>query len=346
MKIASRAVARMLGDDWRAGPGPAHQRLSDTLRLLVLDGRLPLEAAVPSERDLAAALGTSRTTVGAAYRTLVEHGYLVTRARARATVRLPGGTAAGGEPDARRGGADVIDLSVAAPPAPGEILHAAFATALEQLPRHYERHGYDRRYGTAELREAVAHWYERRGLPTAPDHVLVTNGAQHALALLARTLLAPRDRVLVDHPTYPHALRTLTDARARLVPVAVTRTGWDPAQLRAASREARLAYLIPDFHNPTGLCMPPEIRGELRLACPVVVDETLTDLALDGPPPPPSRRTRPRPSASARSPRASGAACAPAGSGRRPPSWNASNRPATPWTWGRRWWSNWPRPPS
>ncbi|MEK2474252.1 winged helix-turn-helix domain-containing protein [Streptomyces noursei] len=74
---------------WQEGPGPAHQRLSDRLRLLILDGRLSLGAALPSERDLAAVLGTSRTTVGAAYRTLVEHGYLATRARARATVRLP-----------------------------------------------------------------------------------------------------------------------------------------------------------------------------------------------------------------------------------------------------------------
>ncbi|MGW8703491.1 GntR family transcriptional regulator, partial [Streptomyces eurythermus] len=88
MKVSSHTVAGMLGS-WQEGPGPAHQRLSDRLRLLVLDGRLSLGAALPSERDLAGALATSRTTVGAAYRTLVEHGYLATRSRARATVRLP-----------------------------------------------------------------------------------------------------------------------------------------------------------------------------------------------------------------------------------------------------------------
>lgn len=264
---------------WQEGPGPAHQRLSDRLRLLILDGRLCLGAALPGERDLAGALGTSRTTVGAAYRTLVDHGYLETRERARATVRLPHEDA----PAARRTGgtdAESIDLSFAAPPAPPEILHAAFATALERLPLHFERHGYDR-YGTAELREAVAGWYGRRGLPTSPDHVMITSGAQHAIGLLVRTLLAPRDKVVFDHPTYPHAIRAFTEARARLLPVAVGPSGWDVPQLLAAARSAQLAYLIPDFHNPTGMYMPADVRRSLRPACPTIIDETLADLELD-----------------------------------------------------------------
>ncbi|MGW1973943.1 aminotransferase-like domain-containing protein, partial [Streptomyces tubercidicus] len=99
--------------------------------------------------------------------------------------------------------------------------------------------------------------------------------------LLARTLLSPRDTVLIDHPTYPHAISTFTEARARLLPVAVGPSGWDTAQLQAAGRIASLAYLIPDFHNPTGLCMPTSVRQSLGLACPTVVDETMTDLALD-----------------------------------------------------------------
>lgn len=272
----------MVGD-WQEGPGPAHQRLSDRLRLLVLDGRLSLGAAMPSERDLANTLGTSRTTVGTAYRTLVDHGYLATRSRARATVRLPDDTPAERRNDA---GSATIDLSLAAPPAPVEILHAAFATALEQLPRHFERQGYDR-YGTTELREAVAHWYRRRGLPTRPDHILITNGAQHALAVLARMLLSPRDRIVIDHPTYPHAIKTFLEVRARLLPVALTPSGWDTAQLREAARAAHLAYLIPDFHNPTGMSMATGVRRDLRLPCLTVVDETMTDLALDGASPEP-----------------------------------------------------------
>ena len=280
MKISSSAVARMLGS-WDAGPGPAHQRLADRLRLLVLDGRLVLAAALPSERDLALALGVSRTTVGTAYRTLADAQFIDTRPRSRAVVRLPD------DPGPRRraaSSAPTIDLSFAAPAATSPILHHAFSTALERLPRYFDRRGYERD-GVAELRESVARWYAGRGLPTRPDQIMVTNGAQHALALIARTLVRPGERVVIDHPTYPHAIRAFTDVHARLVPVALEPEGWNVEQLRVAGRGAALAYLIPDFHNPTGQCMSAQVRRGLEPGCPVVVDETMAELGIDLPRP-------------------------------------------------------------
>lgn len=282
MKISSPVVAQMLGA-WDQGPGPAHQRLSDRLRLLVLDGRLVLGAALPSERDLAIALGVSRTTVGTAYRTLADARYVDTQPRSRAVVRLPDERMPH-EPAVPS--SPTIDLSFAAPAAPGVVLHRAYATALERLPRHFDRRGYERD-GLVELREAVARWYDKRGLATHPNQILITNGAQHALALIARTLLSPGDRVVIDHPTYPHAITALNDVRSRLVPVALEPDGWSVEQLHAASIGAKMAYLIPDFHNPTGLCMSEDMRSRVRLDCPIVVDETMADIAIDTPRPAP-----------------------------------------------------------
>jgi DNA-binding transcriptional MocR family regulator len=287
MNTSSHALARLLGD-WSAGPGPAHRRLTDLIRLLILDGRLPLATAMPGERDLAAVLGISRTTVSAAYAALREQGYLNARDRSRSLTRVPPGNV---QPESQ-GGSDLIDFSHAAPPAPGEALHRAYTKALDQLPLHLPRHGYSP-MGLAELRTAIAQRFTDRGLPTTPDQILVTNGAQHALGLIARTLLRPRDRVVVDHPTYPHALRVFTDARCRVVPVAVT-DSWDIDSLSAATRGAAMAYLTPDFHNPTGLCLPPEDRVGLRLDCPVIVDETMAELALDVDPPIPLAAHQPR----------------------------------------------------
>ncbi|WP_228001683.1 aminotransferase class I/II-fold pyridoxal phosphate-dependent enzyme [Nocardia australiensis] len=231
MKISSRMVARMLGA-WDEGPGPAHQRLSDRLRLLVLDGRLVLGTALPSERDLAATLAVSRTTIGAAYRTLADARYIDTQQRSRAVVRLPGDR----EPQWPNPSlSPTIDLSFVSPAAPGMVLHRAYSEALERLPRYFGHRGYERD-GVMELRESVARWYDKRGLPTQPDQVLVTNGAQHALALITRTLLAPGDRVVIDHPTYPHAISALTGAHCRLLPVALEPDGWNAEQLLAASR--------------------------------------------------------------------------------------------------------------
>ncbi|GAA1963376.1 PLP-dependent aminotransferase family protein [Amycolatopsis minnesotensis] len=281
MQTSSHAIARLLGD-W-SGPGPAHRRLADLIRLLILDGRLPLATAMPGERDLAAVLGISRTTVSTAYATLREQGYLSARDRARSRTRVPHGTR---RPEVVAGDRDLINLSHAAPLAPGEALHRAYSNALNQLPRHLPRHGYSPT-GLPEFRAAIARRYAERGLETTPGQILVTNGAQHAIGLLARTLLRPRDRVVVDHPSYPHALGVFRAAGCRIAPVAVTDDGWDVETLSAATRGAALAYLLPDFHNPTGRCMSEVDRVSFRPECPVVVDETMAELGLDVAPPTP-----------------------------------------------------------
>src|SRR5262245_19478962 len=83
-------LARELGN-WRTSSrsGPAYQGLADGIRLLIVDGRLPVGAQLPSERALADALRVSRTTVTAAYTQLRDDGYLNARRGARSTTALP-----------------------------------------------------------------------------------------------------------------------------------------------------------------------------------------------------------------------------------------------------------------
>src|ERR671931_185352 len=131
---------------------------------------------------------------------------------------------------------------------------------------------------------------ERR-LPTAPDQIMITAGAQHALYLVLLLLTAPGDRVLVDAPAYPRTLSAIRTARARGIGVPLTATGWDVEAWTAALAAAapRVALTAPDFHNPTGLTMGAAARAQLGDACArtgtvLVADETYADLRLDGPP--------------------------------------------------------------
>ena len=66
VSLTARGLASALGE-WRIDAAPAYQALADRVRLLVLDGRLPLGTRLPAERELASHLGLSRTTVSAAY---------------------------------------------------------------------------------------------------------------------------------------------------------------------------------------------------------------------------------------------------------------------------------------
>jgi DNA-binding transcriptional MocR family regulator len=286
-------LARLLGT-WRSAR-PGYVALAAAIRLLVLDGRLPLRTRLPGERELAAALGVSRTTAAAAYAALRDEGFLTSRRGAGSWVSLPAdrrATPAGVETPP---GPDVIDLSAAATAAPEGALHRALAAATAELPRHLPGTGYDA-VGLPALRDAIAARLTARGAPTAPEQVLVTAGAQHAFALLLRVLAGPGDRVLVDHPTYPNALEAVRAAGARPVPVALGRDGWDLAMLEATLRQAapRLAYVIADHHNPTGLTLAADDRERaVALAratrTPLVVDETMAELTLEpgAPSPPP-----------------------------------------------------------
>jgi DNA-binding transcriptional regulator YhcF (GntR family) len=117
-------LARLLGE-WRSS-GPAYAALARAVRLLVLDGRLPLRTRLPGERELADALGVSRTTATAAYAALRDEGFLASRRGAGSWTRLPAdpGTAGPAPASAAEAGRD---LSWAASAAPGGGVGGAVA---------------------------------------------------------------------------------------------------------------------------------------------------------------------------------------------------------------------------
>ena len=289
-RIGPASLARLLGA-WRGDrTGPAYRRLADGLRLLILDGRLPLDLVLPGERELATAFEVSRTTITAAFATLRDEGFLERRQGAGALTRLPAGPGERPVASLTAGSAadGVLDLGSAAPPANAAV-HGAFAAALSLLPAELPSHGYAA-LGLAAFRQVIAERYTRRGLPTTADQIMVTNGAQHGLALILRLVAGPGDRVVIDHPTYPHAIDAIQRASCRPVPVGLPDGGWDVEGLAAAFRQSgpRLAYLIPEFHNPTARWMDAETRAAVVAAAArsrtmVIFDETLVDLWLDQP---------------------------------------------------------------
>jgi DNA-binding transcriptional MocR family regulator len=293
--IAAARLASLARDYDRQ---PAYAGLADELRMLIGDGRVDTDLRLPSERDLSVALGVSRTTVTRAYASLVESGFAVARQGSGTYTRVPGGRrqALDRTLTPHIGNDDVVDLSCAAPSAPPGIA-AAYADAVQDLPLYLGGHGYFPT-GLPALQEAVAETYDARGLPTEPEQILVVPGALSALMIVAQALVGPRERVLVESPGYPNAHAALRRAGARHVAVPMDVAGWDLDAVGRVVREARprLAYLIPDFQNPTGNLMSNTEREQyaaiLRRAGTIaVVDESHAQLRLDG-------RPMPRPFAS------------------------------------------------
>ena len=131
--------------------------------------------------------------------------------------------------------------------------------------------------------------YAARGLPTDPGQIMITPGALSGVSVVAQAFTGRGDRVLVETPGYPNSAERIRSAGARLATTEVDPDGWDLDAAAATLRQVapRLAYLIPDFHNPTGLLMSDGEReryaAELRRAHVVpVVDESHQQLALEG----------------------------------------------------------------
>ncbi|HEX6353571.1 PLP-dependent aminotransferase family protein [Actinophytocola sp.] len=279
---------------WSSGRGPLYVLLAARLRALIDEGELPPGARLPPDRALASALAVGRTTVVTAYELLAVEGRIVRR-------QGSGTRVAGAEAASVRATTDapsflhlleprdgVILLACAAPDAPPPELAEAYIRTLPELARTDGDIGYHP-MGHPTLRRAIADRYEQRGVPTAPDQILVTNGGQQALSLLARALVRPGDRVLVEAPTYPGALETFREEAAvpRTLPV-----GLPGLAAAVAEHSPAFAYVIPTFQNPTGAVMPALPRRRLvetavTAGVVLIEDEVPAELGFPGEETPP-----------------------------------------------------------
>lgn len=276
--------------DWRARRGPLYARLAEALADAASYGVLTSGTRLPSEREVSRHLGISRGTVGRAYELLSSHGLAATRLGS-GTWLLSGSTSGGIRQVSllsalAREGAAPIDLAVAAPqPEALPEISVDLATAARLLPPH----GYAPAGAPALRRAIAAHLTDHRRVPSRAEEVLVTQGGQGALTMIAGAFLSPGERVIVEEPTYPGAIEVFSRAGAELVGIGRDEAGIRPDRLTEAltAGPARLLYLVPTCHNPTGSVMSGARRREVlaitrERGLPVVEDTVMADLLFVG----------------------------------------------------------------
>lgn len=290
--VQSSDLSGMLGD-WTTRRGPLYARLGEAIADCVSYGLLGTQR-LPAERELAQHLGVSRGTVIAAYDALRARGLAESRRGSGTFLRVP--RAQDDQHDAPMFSKLMdpdqapIDMSMAALRSP-EILADAQVSLHESLAL-LPCHGYAP-LGAHALRAAIAaHLSQRRAGPTEPEQILTTAGGQGALSLIAAGLLRPGDRVLVEAPCYPGAIEVFSRAGAR---VEVLERDHDGVRREAleealAAAPARLVYLVPTCHNPTGTTMSEQRRRELlgvarERSVLIVEDTVMADLTSEPAPP-------------------------------------------------------------
>jgi DNA-binding transcriptional MocR family regulator len=227
-------------------------------------------------------LSVRRPAADAGARAFAWDGLLAARTR---RLRRPAGVEEPAEIvfDFRPGGVD-------AESAPELELKRAFSRALSRHGRAIAAHRADP-LGWPPLREAIARILVTRGIAVRADEVMVTNGAQHALDLIARCLVDPGDAVAIEQPGYFAASLAFACNGAHLLGIPVDERGLRTDALARAlrARRVKLIYTTPAVQSPTGVVLDDARRDELLALAdehqtPVVEDDYDGELRLCGPP--------------------------------------------------------------
>jgi GntR family transcriptional regulator/MocR family aminotransferase len=258
---------------------PLFRQVYAGLRRAILAGAFRAGDRLPSTRGLAQQLGVSRTVVVLAYDHLLAEGFAVGRGGSGTYVPnglsapRKGGSAKSAQVRLSRFGSVAAATGSTAdfPGTRATPLRYDFAygrSDVECFPFELWRRILNRRArkirireldygptaGSAALRDAIcAHLRRSRAVACEPSQVIVVNGSQQALDLIARVLIDPGDGVAIEEPGYQGTREVLRAAGARLHAIRVDRDGLDPASLPDS---ARMAVVTPSHQFPTGAILP------------------------------------------------------------------------------------------
>src|SRR5918999_533805 len=262
----------------RGGGESITQQLVDRIKAAIEGGELEPGAKLPPTRELAELAGVNHLTAARVYRKLAELGYVSASVGRGTFVRTlpPASSTSHGDdwqvsappPDeltyseqvladtfSLAGRDDVISLAIGWP-APGnyptdalaritaEVFEEEGANALSYLPAQ----------GLFGLREQIAARGRAFGYAEDADEVVITSGAQQAIALCAQATLEPGDVAVIESPTFIGMMTALRGTRARVIGVPVDEDGFDVEALERllARHEVKLVGLQTACQNPTG----------------------------------------------------------------------------------------------
>jgi len=123
--------------------------------------------------------------------------------------------------------------------------------------------------GYLPLRKEIAKRYARKGLKVNPQNILITNGSQQGLDLLGKIFINEGDRLLMEEPGYLGAIQAFSIFKPEFITVPLLSSGIDTQQMAEAVNkyQPKLAYLIPNFQNPSGISYNAETRQQVADIC-------------------------------------------------------------------------------
>jgi len=240
--------------------GSVSDRLAAALSDDIADGHIAAGARLPAHRSLAYQLGIGIGTVTKAYSALERRG-LVRGAHGR------GMFVAGLVPKP----AAIVDLSINVPPT--ALTDRLLASTLQSLAKEIDAQAfstYQPVSGTLDDRRALAAWLSHPAHAFDAEDMLVTHGAQHALAVAFSLARRSGATMITESVTYPGALALARQIGLNVMGVQIDDDGLDPKALRAVLARVRgdaFVYTTPTLHNPSGRTQGTRRRQDIARLC-------------------------------------------------------------------------------
>lgn len=290
---------------------PAYLQIKDYLQELILNGVLQAGARLPATRELSVILKVSRNTINQAYQYLEDDGFLYTVAGqgafvAKVQIRLENKLQLDWPGLVTELSRQAVNLDIEKQElkwkkglisfksiAPDESLFElaelkkAFSNRLSFQGEKLLNYGYARGY--KPLIEYLINYMKNKGVNPGGKDILITNGFTEAFNLMLEATSQPGDAIICENPTHNTALKIMKLSGLEITGIPMTETGIDPEQLDAAlsHKKYKLGFLIPSYHNPTGLVMPLEKRLAVfdnftRYRVPLIEDGFNEELKFSG----------------------------------------------------------------
>lgn len=266
--MVNKRVSWSLKRDLKRDSGELSKQLVEQIRRAIVDGELQPGDRLPASRLLARELHVARGTVTTALETLVAEGLLEPRAGSGTYVSDDAARCA--EPSQPVAQQPMAKLPVILQPAVDTVLDASIdfrpcRPSLEAFPIAVWRRclaaagsappspDYGDPRGDIRLRQTLVDYLRRaRGLVFDVEQIIITNGAVHAMHLLAATCLDRRSKVVAENPGYRLARQSFEVAGATLIPCPVDDAGLVVERLPKRASQVRLVCVTPSHQFPTG----------------------------------------------------------------------------------------------
>jgi GntR family transcriptional regulator / MocR family aminotransferase len=283
-------------------PGPLHMRLAAAIRAAIRAGRLPVGAALPPSRMLAADLSVSRWTVTEAYGQLITEGYLT--GKTGSATRVTWSPRPGDEPRGEPARTRLAPAARPSPPAGFDL--GSYTPDLRAFPRRkwveairaaaetapFDRLSYSEPGGMPELRAVLAeHLNRSRGAAAELDTICVVMGAGQGMFRLCRALVADGHTAIgMETPGSSRLWQAAQEAGLEPVPLPVDDDGLivdalgEQPGLRAvcvgAARQIALGCPLAPHRRPALVDWARRVDGL------VIEDDFYSEFSYDRPTPP------------------------------------------------------------